>query len=69
MKSPNELATDESNDELFEGWFEQGELMAVSEAPLQEEPSARRSRAGMVIAAVSATVTVLTLVMIFAARV
>ena len=41
MNGTNELATDASDNDLFEGWFEQGELTADPEKspPLRDQPS------------------------------
>jgi hypothetical protein len=67
MNGTNESAVDENDNDLFERWFEQGELAAVPEAAPYDEISDRPSRVGMIVAAISATA--LTLVMIFAGRV
>ena len=67
MNGTNDLATDESDNDLFEGWFEQGELTADPEAAAPQETSHHRSRVGVIIAAVSATA--LLLLMVFAGRV
>ncbi|HMF43725.1 MAG TPA: hypothetical protein VKQ32_23785 [Polyangia bacterium] len=66
MNGTNEWAVDETDRDLFESWFEQGELGAVAEAAPHDEMRAGRSRLGVVIAAVSATA--LTLVIVFAGR-
>jgi hypothetical protein len=58
---------DENDDELLESWFARGELAELSEAPLYEEESDRRSRVGVVVAAVSAAA--LTLLIVLAGRV
>jgi hypothetical protein len=68
MNGTNELATNE-NDDLFEGWFEQGEVPGALEAAPYDEPTNRRSRVGMVIAAVSAAVLTLVVVVAFAGHV
>jgi hypothetical protein len=67
MKGRSESAMDENDDDLFGEWFERGELGLAPEAAPQDEGSARGSRVGIVVAAVSATV--LTLVIVFAGRV
>jgi len=46
---------DEIDDEQLESWFARGELADVSEAAPYEEASDRRSRVGVVVAAISAT--------------
>lgn len=56
-----------SDDDLFQGWFEETELGAIPEVASQYQRSYRRARIRMVIAAVSATV--LTLVIVIAGRV
>ena len=66
MSGANESARDESDDELFGGWFEEGELAAVPEAGPYEETRDRRARVGAVVAAVSATA--LALLLVFAGR-
>jgi hypothetical protein len=63
MNGPDELAMDDSDDD----WFAQGELVAVSEAAPDGEVGDRRSRVGVVIAAISAAG--LALLMVFAGRV
>lgn len=60
-------ASDSADDDLVERWFEQGEMGTLAEAAPYEPPRERRSRAGVVIAAISATV--LTLVIVFAGHV
>jgi hypothetical protein len=67
MTGTNDWAMDGNENDLFEGWFEQGELAAAPEAATYEELSPERSRVGVVVAAVSATALVL--VMVFAGRV
>jgi hypothetical protein len=62
----DDLARDRIDDELAEGWFEQGELADVSGQAPDEEGAVRRSRFGVVVAAISATA--LTLVIVFAGR-
>jgi hypothetical protein len=66
MKGTDDLATDGDDDDLLEGWFAQGELTEGPEG-VYEEVSDRRSRFGVVIAAVSATALIL--VMVIASRV
>ena len=58
---------DEHEDEPWESWFAQGELMAVPETLSDGETSERRSRVGVVVAAISATA--LTLLIVLAGRV
>jgi hypothetical protein len=65
MSGKSESAAGESDDDLFEGWFEQGELVAVSEAGPYDEISDRRPRVAMVIAA-AISATALTLVVLLA---
>jgi len=67
MNSTSDLATDGNDDDLFEGWFEQSDLTAVPEAAPHKEMRDRRSRVGVVIAAISATA--LTVVIVLAGRV
>jgi hypothetical protein len=64
MNAPNDWAIDDDDDHLVEGWFQQGELGDVPEAAPYEEVGGRRSRAGVVIAAVSATALTLVLVLV-----
>jgi hypothetical protein len=64
MKATNDLATDGNDHDLFEGWFEQGELAAAPEAAAYDETRSRPSRAGVVIAAISATALVLVMVIV-----
>jgi hypothetical protein len=63
MNGPNELAMDESDDD----WFAQGELEAAPEAAPDAAIGDRRSRVGVLVAAISATA--LALLMILAGRV
>ena len=58
---------DGNDEELLERWFAQGESAELSEAAPFEEMSNYRSRVGVVIAAISATVVALLIV--FADRV
>jgi len=58
---------DANEDDLFQGWFEETELGAIPELAPQYERSYRRARVRIVIAAISATV--LTLVIVIAGRV
>ena len=67
MDRKSEGPMDANDDDLFQGWFEETELGAVPEAPPYQERSYRRARIRMVVAAVSATV--LTLVIVIAGRV
>ena len=66
MNGANGFARNENDDDLFEGWFEQGELAAAPEAALSDDASGRHARAGMIVAAVAGTALILLLV--FAAR-
>ena len=63
MNGTNDLGTDGSDNDLFEGWFEQGELTADLETADHQEMSHHRSRVGMIIAAVSATALILVMVL------
>jgi len=65
MNGTDELGKSENDDDLFGGWFEQGEGEAAefSEDAPYEEGSHRGSRAGVVIAALSATALTLVLVL------
>jgi hypothetical protein len=56
-----------NEDDLVESWFEQGELGDIAEAAPYEERPTRRSRVGVVVAAISATA--LTLVLVFVGHV
>jgi len=69
MNGTDELEKNENDDDLFGGWFEQGEGEAAesSEEACYEEVTGRGSRVGVVIAAVSATA--LTLVLVLAGHV
>jgi len=65
MNATDELGKNENDDDLSGGWFEQGESETAEfsdEAPY-EEVRDRGSRAGVVIAAVSATALTLVLVL------
>ena len=67
MNATDELGKNENDDDLFGGWFEESEPGEVSEEASYEPLRDRRPRAGMVIAAVSATA--LTIVLVLAGRV
>ena len=67
MDRTSDGAKDANDDDLFEGWFEETELAAIPDAAPDRASSYRRARIRMVIAAVSATV--LTLVIVIAGRV
>jgi len=67
MNGTDELGKNENDDDLFGGWFEESEPGEVSEEASYETVSDRRPRAGMVIAAVSATA--LTVLLVIASRV
>jgi hypothetical protein len=67
MSGANESERDEGDDDLFGGWFEEGDLAMVPEAAPYEEVRDRRARVGVVVAAVSATA--LALLIVFAGRV
>jgi hypothetical protein len=58
----------EGDDDLFERWFEQGELEAVPEAGPYDDINDRRRRVAAVIAA-AISATALALVMVLAGRV
>jgi hypothetical protein len=63
MNAPKDRPMDGDDDDLWESWFEQGELAEVSgEAPYEDHPEGRQR--AVVIAAISAAA--LTLMMVFA---
>jgi hypothetical protein len=67
MDRKSDGAMDANDDDLFQGWFEETELGAVPEVVSDQGRSYRRARIRMIVAAVSATV--LTLVIVIAGRI
>jgi hypothetical protein len=67
MKESNDSVMDGDDDEPWETWFAQGELMPVPETAPHSEMDGRPSRVGVVVAAISATA--LTLLIVLAGRV
>jgi len=63
MRTTSETATDGNENDFFERWFEQGELAVVPETPAHVEIGSRRAGFGVAIAAVSATVFALVMLL------
>ncbi len=65
MNATDELGKNDNDDDLFGGWFEQGEGEAgeLSDEAPYEEVRSRGSRVGVVVAAVSATALTVVLVL------